>query len=338
MKLTSIISLIIAVVLVLGGFFLCKYARKNAANDGVIDGYSVDADGNTIVRYPFDGDELTTVSINLSDCRIEMTKGGDSSYVVLENFLTSRYICNVTGKTLTVSNDISLSDYISFDGTGVRFGGVWQTIRAYLVDKGNSERIVRINVAADQQLKQINFKGTGSVARIAGFEDGQDVKLTLNDSTVELSQITATNVIVDTKESTVTWIGTTAETFSVKSFGDKYTYNGVKTNSYTAEMQKSDNVYLNFYAKAVEIETTDIETFKFNVNYLFTDYAARLSTPDGTISVGGIMLEEKTLNTSDGTEHPGSLKIACHKGSIDVNFGSTPIPIPEPEPQEKPES
>lgn len=329
MKLTSIIFLIISVILIFSGIFLCNYARDNAPNDGAIDGYVVNKNGDTIVEHYFEEGGMSTVTVDLEGCDVQIIKGGDASYVVMENFLTSRYICAVSGKILTVSNNITLADYINFDGTGVKFGGVWQTLRAMFVDKGNTDRTVYVYIGEDETIKQINVNATSGTVRLVGFNDGQNVKLSVNDAIVEVDSITAESVVLESLKSDITITNTSSKSFEGELEKGTFNVSAAVIDDVVLTSEKTQINLLSLASKSIEIAATGAQV-KLTTPYVITDFIIRATAPDGKIVIGETDMGT-SVNTADGESHPGNIKIECIDSGLILGFGETNIPVELPE-------
>ena len=325
MKLTSVIFLIISVILLFTGVFLCNYAREIAPNQAAIDGYIVNEDGDTVVEYYFEEGGISTVNVDLSDCDVQIVKGGKTSYVVMKNFLTTQYICSVSGKILNVSNNISLSDYINFDGSGVKFGGVWQTLRAKFVDKGNTDRLVYVYIGEDEAIKQVNITSSGGVVRLVGFNDGQNVSLTVNNSTVELDSITAESIKLESQKSEVTLSNTNSEAFEGKFEKGSFNVVSAVMNETEIKATSTEINVLNLACVSLEVDS-EKGNINFKTPYIAGDYIIRATAPDGKILLGETDMGTE-VNTADGNEHPGNIKITCKGGSIKLAFGDISIPV-----------
>lgn len=335
MKLTSVIFLIISVILIFSGIFLCDYARDKAPNEGAIDGYVVNKNGDTVVEHYFEEGGMSTITVDLNDCDIQIIKGGETSYVVMENFLTSRYICAVSGKILTVSNNITLADYINFDGTGVKFGGVWQTLRAMFVDKGNTDRTIYVYIGEEEIIKQINVNSNGGVVRLVGFNDGQNVKLTVNNSTVELDGITAESITVDSTKSDITVTNTSSKSFEGKFEKGKLDLATAIVDEIVLEAEKTKLNLLSIASQNIEVTCKGAD-IKLSTLYTMTDYILRATAPDGKITVGDSDMGTE-INTADGESHPGNIKIVCEGASVTLTFGDMNIPVETPDDSETPD-
>ncbi len=335
MKLTSVIFLIISVILIFSGIFLCQYAREQAPNEGAIDGYVVNKNGDTVVEHYFEEGGMSTITLDLDECDVQIIKGGEDTYVVMENFLSSRYICAISGKILTVSNNITFADYINFDGTGVKFGGVWQTLRAMFVDKGNTDRTIYVYVGQEETIKQINVNANGGVIRLVGFNDGQNIKLSVNNSTVEMDGITAESITLESVKSNVTVTNTNSHSFEGKLEKGKLDLATAVIEEVILEAEKTKLNLLSVASVNVEIASNDSDV-KFSTPYTMTDYILRATAPDGKIIIGESDMGTE-VNTADGESHPGNIKIDCEGANIVLSFGDVNIPVDTPDDGENPD-
>ena len=79
MKFTSIIFIFISVILIFGGIFSMRYARKLAGDDVLIDGYSWNDDGTNVSSIALDEGEIAKIALTLTDCDIEIATSNDKS-------------------------------------------------------------------------------------------------------------------------------------------------------------------------------------------------------------------------------------------------------------------
>lgn len=188
MKVTSIIFLILSLVLIASGFFLCSYARDKAPNDAAIDGPSIE-DGQILTEIEYSDQNVSRISLNLENCSVTVHGGAKSSYVKLTNFEPNKYIGSVSNKTLTISNVISIGDYLNLDGSGVSFAGVWRTLRSFVLGDDDAEKSVDIYISDDEDIKQLTINLINSDIQILDVGQKCDITLTGTDSNIELNTL-----------------------------------------------------------------------------------------------------------------------------------------------------
>ena len=146
MKISSIICIIVSIFLIFVGIFVCSYARKLAPNDEAIDGAKF-VDGQSKSEMNFNDQYVSKISLDLSDCNIVIHGNAESSYVKLINFQPNKYISTVSNKSVNISNNISITDFINFKDSGISFSGVWKTLRSLLLSEKSGKKKVEIYIS-----------------------------------------------------------------------------------------------------------------------------------------------------------------------------------------------
>jgi len=328
-KVTSIIFLFVSVALVLGGLFLMRYARNAAPSDTAIDGYAYNEDGSNVSEISFDENEITKYAITLSDCEIEIAGSSGSSYVSLSNFKPNQYKASISGKSLTVSDDISITDYISFDGTGVKFAGIWQTLLSEyhsFRNENNDQKSVTIYIDPDKEINQINLNITNCTLRLHDIKGQCDISITSKESSVELNNIDASMVMLDMTDSDASLLDITSDKLSYTLENGSIESMKTTVNTLTVVSDGLD----------VDLKDTDFRTlsatvatgnFSINTNYDITSYSRAITTNEGILYINGVEIGSSSTTDKDA-EYVGSITINSESGNINVTFG-TYILLPE---------
>ncbi|MBQ2252158.1 MAG: hypothetical protein II329_04235, partial [Clostridia bacterium] len=216
MKPASIISIFIALVLIVGGYFLCAYARSTAPSDAAIDGTtSLSEDGNVVTELTLAGQTFSKVNVSVSGCKVEIHGGAEASYITLVNFNENTYIAAAGEKVLTVSNRISFLDYFNLDGTGVTFSGVWKTLRSFFTyDTSEAEREIHIYLGSDAEISQINVNvDKGTTLRLVDIDKNCDVTVKTVNSNAEISNVNVASMSVSGSGSDISIGNSSANNF-----------------------------------------------------------------------------------------------------------------------------
>ena len=329
MKVTSIIFLFISIALIIGGMFLMKLGRNSAPNDIAIDGYDYSNDGVITSNISLDEQEISKYSIILNDCEVEITGKSDTSTAVLTNFKPNRYLSSVAGKTYSLSDDISITDYISFDGTGVKFSGVWQTLlslyNSYKYDNDDTKTVV-IKIANASDLNQIKLNLTNCKFRMHDISGSYDLNISGTGSDIELSNINCSTLSINGSDADFSLLNLTTDEFDL-------TLNGgdIQTSRVTAKNVYAELDGLNTELKDIDFRNLDATVekgdFSITTNYDMTSYSRLMTAKDGTLYINKVN-SGSSFESDKDTEFVGSIVINVEKGDIRINFGSL-ILLPE---------
>ena len=337
MKFTSIIFIFISVILVFGGIFAMNYARNLAGDDLLIDGYSWTEDGQNQTSLSFDDEEIIKVALTLSDCDIIIEGGSEKSYIELNNFMPNAYICTTSSGALTVSDNVSLLDYLSFDGSGVKFAGVWQTLYSAYKSrsaKNDVERQVIIHIAKTEDLKQINLELSGCTLNMHDISGNGDIKISGSDTKVELSKISSSVLALEGDEMEYTLLGINTNRFTFESKSGVLTTSEVnaKTISMDAGEVEISLLKTDFTKLTATLKKGNI---RIDTNYDMTNFARNIETQSGSIVIDGVNIGS-SFATDKEAEYAGSIEIKVEEGSADISFGNLVI-IPDTDEPENPE-
>ncbi len=332
MKFTSVIFIFVSIILIFGGAFAMNYARDLAGDDILIDGYSWSKDGSNSVKTAIDESELSQISVTLSNCDVVIAGGEKESYIELINFKPNTYICSASTKSLTVSDDISITDYLSFDGSGVKFAGVWQTLYSeYNARKyGNEEgkRSVVIHLQSYSELKQINLTLNSCKLRLHDVVGKGDIKISAEKSDIELTNIGATVMVLDGTKTDYSVLNLKAEKITSALETGSINATSLEGNKITMELGEVTGAISKAVFRSFDL---DLEkgNFTLDTDYDMTCFGRDLETKTGTLTINGAD-SGSSFKSDKNTEYPASIKAEIKEGDLDLKFGSTILLPAEP--------
>ena len=329
MKITSVIFLFVALALVASGVFLMNYARKSAPNDAAIDGYEYGNDGANVLEVSLSENDITKYSMTLTDCDIEIFGNTTSSYATLRNFKPNQYSSSISGKSYTVTDDISIKDYISFDGTGVKFAGVWQSLLSEYYSfryKNTDRKSVTLYINTEKDLNQISLKLNNCTLRLSDISGECDVSVSASNSLVELNSIDSSLVVLNSVESEFSVMNITADTFNLTVNGGTFGCEGVSAKSATVNSEEIDLTLKNFNSRTL-IANVKNGSFKYNTMFDITSFARSIKIKEGEIFLNDVSVGSSST-TDKHDEYVGAIAIEGENANVDITFG-TAILLPE---------
>lgn len=329
MKPASIISIFIALVLIVGGYFLCAYARSTAPSDAAIDGTtSLSEDGNVVTELTLAGQTFSKVNINVSDCKVEIHGGAEASYVTLVNFNENTYIAAAGEKVLTVSNRISFLDYFNLDGTGVTFSGVWKTLRSFFTyDTSEAEREIHIYLGSDAEISQISVNvDTGTTLRLVDINKDCDITVKTLDSKAEISNVNIASMSISGSGSDISIGNSSANNFEYNATSTKFTTNNFVCENILLESQSSDISLLNADFRNINA-TLGTSNFTVSTKYDRTSYFRKIQINEGVITENETEIGQKDESAEESFgKLPGNMTLTVESGSINITFGVEILP------------
>lgn len=323
MKMSSWIFLLISALLIVSGLFLCNYARSVAPSDEAIDGTYTSEDGQSLSELDYTDMNISTVSLALENCQVEVRGSAKEASVQMIGFKPNSFINSISNKTLRVSNQISLLDYLNLDGTGVTFSGVWQTLLSFTREEAEEEEEPKVilNIPDDFDIKQYSFSFTNCSVRLLDIGGESDLTLYSLDSAIEINNVNASLVDFETEESELSIMNTAFTHFELKSEGGEFNSNALKSEDIDISGDEGD----------FKMQKTDFREFRLDMDtctillestYTQGSYLRDIAIEKGDVYLGDLLLGNEDRTPEDETSAPGSLSIALKEGKVTTQYGS----------------
>ena len=195
MKPVSVIFLIVSVIMVIVGLLTCSFAMLQAKRQDV-DLYDTKiVNGQSEAEYDFSEDSLSKLQIEAGDCDVHIICGAEEDKVVMNNFSSAGYICEVSNGALIVEDTVNIFNITDIIENGkIRFKG----FRYYLRDRKITAegKSLTVYISDKFDIKIIDVKvGTGDVD-IKGYTNNTDYKINIT-----TGKFTASDITTDSKVS-----------------------------------------------------------------------------------------------------------------------------------------
>ena len=328
MKVTSVIFLIVAIVLTFGGFFACKYARRIAPNDVAIDGETI-KDGTIFNEIEYSDQNISRIALDLKDCTLTIHGNSKTSYAKLKNFEPNKYIGSVSKKTLTISNNISITDYLNLDGSGAKFAGVWRTLRSIVLGDGKADREVDLYIANEEEIKQIALTLSNVTLRLIDVSQTCDISVSASKSDIEFNGISPSSIKFEGSSSNISLlsIATPKLTFETKD-------GSINMRKITGEKMSFDVDKTDINMIETSFETLDLKQTEGDISistpYSKDNFQRSIVLSNGEIKVGTLSDDEPVSVGSSDTYKNDTLSsyinIEIEKGSLTIRYGEEMIP------------
>lgn len=331
MKMSSWVFLVISGLLIISGIFLCNYARDNAPNDAAIDGYTTSADGQSYTELDYSEQRITNITLNLKDCEVQLRGGADEAKVELIGFKPNSFIGNVTNKTIKVSNQISILDYFSLDGSGVSFAGVWRTLLSLTTKQEETEPRVIVHIPEDQSIKQYNLTFTGCNVSVVNITGESEINLVSSNSKIGFNKIDASLLDLTCDDTELSLLSTNADHITCELEGGDMIARDLVTEDIVFSGKEGDvNLieadFIEFEMKMTQCNLT-LET-----KYKQGSYVRKIKIKEGEVFLGSLLLGNEDESAED-TVAPGKITITLDEGKVITKYGDEQLIIEEEVPE-----
>ena len=222
MKPVSVIFLIVSAIMIIVGLLVCSVAMVQANNNDV-DLYDMKIeDGQSKAEYDFSEDVFNRIQISVGKCSVNVICGADENKVVINNFSSAGYVCEVQNRSLVIEDTVNILDFTDLAQGNFRFKG----FRYYLRDRKitATEKSVTVYITDKFDIKAIDITAEKGSVTVTGYENGTDynvnvtegsfkasnintdsaVKVKIGKGSVELTEVTAKILSVEVDEGNIT--------------------------------------------------------------------------------------------------------------------------------------
>ena len=193
MRPQSIIGLIVAALMVVGGLILCLVAGNMAESTGVQLFTKVEDGTTQFVQKEFTKSKIEKIELNVRDVDVNIIGGQKKSYVEFLNYDDKYYIYTESGKIISVSELKDKDSLIRFWENGFTFKGIRNVLSSVL---GIGEQITGkkvINIYLSDESNSLNnielLMGSGNV-HISNVTNKTDFVINLTSGSVTCAGIT----------------------------------------------------------------------------------------------------------------------------------------------------
>ncbi len=202
MKPTSIISLIVAVVLVVAGLVICMIAQNMAQENGEFLFSEVRGEDN-VQTVDLTGTDISKIELIAGDVEINIIGRQEKSYIEFVNFRDNYYSLSQSNRVLSFDEIPDMASMLKFWENGFSFKGM-----RYLFTFGNDEeyadrqKVINIYLSSDKEIKIFDIKSDYCTLNISNMTTGTDYvivskELTLNSDTIKTTSALSINTGTD---------------------------------------------------------------------------------------------------------------------------------------------
>lgn len=189
MKPISIVFLIISVLLIAAGAVTCSVATSRAEAQGIQLYDKKDDKGEIVNKFDFSNEEVGKIEINVADADVKIVCGSDKNEIVINNFSSTGYVCQVENKALVMETGLNILSLTDLAQGEIRFKG----FRYYVNDLFNGDTLapksVEVYVSDILDIKVISAKTTNGDIVIENANYDADVTLEAVNGGITLNNV-----------------------------------------------------------------------------------------------------------------------------------------------------
>lgn len=301
MKPASIIFLIVAAVLALGGLVTMRIAEGIAKKDGVelIDETVADSD-SYIFTYGYEADNIGKISVNVKDAKVNIIGGSSKPYIELVNFAEGMYEFSSSNRIITISNNSDFSSISNIASLAFNFKGLRSLVN-YLNINGR-DKTVNIYLSENYPIKVVECKVKSGEVKVEKCSSQTDYNLDIASGVLNADNVSTTSAM------------------NIKLETGNVMLENCVVGNFVAKVGTGD---ININTSDIKMMTTELNNgnFKYGYTYSINLINLDLSSGIGNISIDGV--------NKGGYYEVGNLpvyakyKITLGKGDIIINSNMT---------------
>ncbi len=185
MKPTSIVSLIIAVLLVILGLVTCIIAQNMANANGEFL-FSEDREDGLVNTVDLTDSEISKIELIVSNATINIIGKSDKSCIEFVNFRDNYYNLSVANRVLSFSEIPDITSMLKFWENGFSFKGM-----RYILSFGkntqqdaDTEKKINLYIGSDMEIKIFEIKADTCLLNIESMTSATDYNITVENAEV----------------------------------------------------------------------------------------------------------------------------------------------------------
>ena len=320
MKRASVITLIIAAVLVIAGIITCSVARDMAEKSGNL--LFSEARGSDSVKTVDLGDKnVNRIMLDFTDADVNVYGSSKDSFIEFVNFRETLYSLSVTNTSVSFSEIPDLSSMLRFWENGFSFKGMRYILNPRTYDDSRMKSI-NIYLADGYDLKQFSISADKTTVNLENLACNADYIITGENITLRSSSVRTNSTLRINGASAEAPASSANLTFDRSSFGAV----NIKAES------------LELTGKTGGVVSASVECADGKIEWELPHYEASAPIPlkMNVETSGSLLINGKTEASPfvyDSTEDKDSLGIslAISAGQADVSLSSISFDAPKSE-------
>ena len=299
MKPTSIIFIVLSIVIMIVGLFICSAASSAAEEAGIeIFGSEKNELGDLVFTYDFSDDNIKKISIETLDADVNVHSTDGNSYIELINFHEGSYSFSKNNRMISVANNANISSLLQFGSGNFSFNGLRHYFRE--MPKNGHPKTVNIYINPENELQFLSFDVSSGDLEISSVSAECDYDISVSGGAADIKGIYTPGKI------------------EFEGSSSQLSLTDVACDVFISEQHNGGIVAQNFAVFTSLSAETDSGDISLSLAKAISEYKASISTVKGTVSVLGSNYEAGYFDTVESKDDI-NFKISVNTGNISIN-------------------
>ena len=210
MKPTSIISMVVAVLLIIAGFVTCLVAENMAEAEGQAL-FAENRDYGLVNTIDLAETAISKLAITVSDAQVNVYGGSETSYIELVNFRENYYSFSDSNRVVTFDEIPDVTSMLKFWENGMSFKGI-RYLLTFNEEEPEGDKVINVYLGGDNiDLKIMNITGTNCEVHLDNLVYNTEYTFDLPGGSVIMNKclngtsmnLTGTDIVLDMTESSI---------------------------------------------------------------------------------------------------------------------------------------
>ncbi len=305
MKPTSVISLIVAVLLVIAGLVTCIIAQNMANASGQFL-FSEERDDNYVQTVDLNESDISRISLIVEDAQINIIGRAQSSYIEFINYRENYYSLAINNRVLSFDEIPDITSMLKFWENGFSFKGMRYIFNVNHRVEEDKQKIINIYLTNEKEIKIFDVTGKNCTVNLQNVTTGTDYNFVVDNLTLNAKNLRTTsvfNVNAGEKESPAKTAKITMESAMIGSLNIAADQLDMNASIFRA----TSNATIRFQSGSTELTTVrPISQINFDI-----------TNPGGQILIDGESVSSPYIRTTPDTSSD-HLIIETENGSVTI--------------------
>lgn len=304
MKPASIISLVIAVLLVIVGLVGCIIGQNMAKANGEYL-FAEDRDGDMIQTVDLNESDISKIQLIFSNAEVNIIGRQEKSYIEFINFRENYYTVSTTNRVLSFDEIPDLKSMLKFWENGFSFKGMRYILSFREQADESRQKVINIYLTNDKDIKIFDIKGQSLTLNISEMTTGTDYNIYSDNAVINgnvLRTSSFVNILGYDGKSASKSVALELDTALIKNFSVKADVLNMNANKFRCS---GDGVFSCTSGSIALLTVSDPTSVKLDI------------TSSGDISINGSSVTSPYIQNGSGNSQ-ADLKFDVGSASVSI--------------------
>lgn len=188
MKPTSIVSLVVAVLLIIVGLVTCFIAQNMAQANGEFL-FSEERDDDLVQTVDLTDSEISKIELIVENAEINIIGKAEKSYIEFVNFRENYYALSATNRVLSFDEIPDVMSMLKFWENGFSFKGMRYILNFNNQPDEDKEKVINIYLSDDKEIKIFDIKADYCTLNIENLLTPSDYNIVTKEATITANSL-----------------------------------------------------------------------------------------------------------------------------------------------------